>query len=132
MPPPPSRRRRAAVPLLVSLALLAAAVVIGRSTLSLQLSGLRARGTVIALRLNSSRTYAPRVRFQTNNGDIIEFEGEGSNPPDHHVGEAVEVMYEADRPTHAIINRGVRNWLMPAVFGLCAVPIAVWSLRALL
>lgn len=120
------------MPLLASLVLLAVAAFMGRSTASLQLSGLRASGTVTALRLNSSHTYDPRVRFKTASGDIIEFEGEGSNRPDHRVGEAVEVMYAADRPTHAMIDRGVWNWFMPAVFALCALPIALVSARALL
>ena len=126
-------RRLALVALLVCISLLAAAVLTGRSTASLQLSGVRSSGTVTALRLNSSgprSTYDPLVRFKTPSGDIVEFEGEGSNPPDRRVGEVVEVLYAADRPTHAMINRGARDWFIPAGFALCALPIGLLAARA--
>jgi hypothetical protein len=130
-----SARRRALIPLLLSLAMLAVAVFAVRSSAPLLVSGQRARGTVTALRLNSSgvrSVYDPLVRFRTTTGDIIEFEGEGSKTPDRRIGEVVEVLYAADKPTHAMIDRGVWNWLLPAAFGLCAVPVALLSMRALL
>lgn len=78
-----------------------------------------APGTVIALaphRGERSTLYAPIVRFSTSPGDERRFEHDvRSSPPGYGVGEAVEVLYDPERPHDARIRSFGALWGGPLV-----------------
>lgn len=60
---------------------------------------------------SDSVTYAPTVRFKTQNGQSIEFtSSSSSNPPSYSRGETVEVLYQPDAPNRAKINGFFDLW----------------------
>ncbi|MCB9991114.1 MAG: DUF3592 domain-containing protein [Rhodospirillales bacterium] len=75
-----------------------------------------AQGEVVDLRSRSDSdggyTYYPVVEYHTISGETARFEGKtGSNPPMHKVGNRVMVLYDPERPSKAIIDHGIMNWL---------------------
>jgi hypothetical protein len=97
-------------------------------------SGLRASGHVISLqseRSDNDAVYYPLVSFDVA-GAPQQFKSRvGSNPPSHHVGETVTVLYLASNPSGtAMIDGGRWNWLpvaLTGLFGALFVIVAVLS-----
>lgn len=121
------------------IALLVLAVHLVREVSQRDSTGLRATGEVIALQDDStstdSTTYHAVVRFAAA-GDTVEFKDSvGSNPPGHHVGDKVTVLYRSQSPHEtAVIDRGAWNWLpatLVAAFGLLLLFAALQFFRAL-
>jgi uncharacterized protein DUF3592 len=90
----------------------------------LETSGLRAPGAVVGLREEESGnnySYYPVVRYRTDKNLNIEFKDSlGSNPPSYRPGDKVTVLYLADAPQRAVIDRGMWNWAIPAILVLAA------------
>ena len=67
-----------------------------------------ATGTVARLVYVSGKnggSYLPIVDFQTRDGRTIEFRSNvSSNPPSHHEGESVGVLYDPANPQHASLD----------------------------
>jgi hypothetical protein len=87
----------------------------------LEQSGLRAGGVVIAMVSSTdndgSTTYAPVVRFKTQNGRSYEFQSSFfASPPDYKVGDEVTVLYPPDRPAEAQIKG--EGQLFIIIFGI--------------
>ncbi len=50
-------------------------------------------------------SYKPVVRFETDNGRTVSFEGTySSSPPAYHIGETVTVVYSFSSPEKAVIK----------------------------
>ena len=88
----------------------------------------RAEAEVIRLISSSDSegtTYYPLYRFQTPQGEVVEFKDSvGSNPPSARVGDSSPVLYEADYPASAIVDRGWLNRLP----GALALALGMWGL----
>jgi len=86
---------------------------------------------------DSSYTYAPVVKFKTNQGESIEFtSGTSSNPPSYSRGEKIEILYIEERPHDAKINSFFSLWGAPvmvggigSVFFLVGFGIIYWGIR---
>lgn len=100
-----------------------------QAQLRLESSGVRAAGTVTALissHDSKGYTYYARVGFTDAAGRRIEFKDRvGSNPPLHHPGDAVTVLYLPGEPGSAIIDRGLWNWLPQCLLFLFGAALAV-------
>jgi len=136
------KNRRVVVPLLLLFAVLSLGLGMyeGNKIRLLETKGLRAPGTVVRLQseYNSGShgggyTYYPVVDYTTADHVSVEFKDSiGSNPPGHHPGDSVTVLYLADKPQkEAIIDRGLMNWLVPVIFILLGM-IMAWAARATL
>ncbi len=88
----------------------------------------RADGKVIDLILergSSNRTssgtasvYKPLVIYQTTSGEKIEFLARvGSNPPSHHKGDSVIVLYQSENPQGAKIDSFLHLWFTASILG---------------
>jgi hypothetical protein len=124
---------------LAGVGLLVLAVHLLREVSQRESTGSRTTGEVVALQDDStstdSTTYHAVVRFNAA-GDTIEFrDSVGSNPPGHHVGDQVTVLYRSQSPRDsAVIDRGAWNWLpaaLVATFGLLLLFAALQFFRAL-
>lgn len=135
-----SNRKAAPLVGLFAVALLAAGLYVATDLWRLETSGLRAPGTVVRLKAesssgDSSSSYHPVVRFRTDRNVTIEFKDSvGTNPPSYRPGDEVTVLYRPDDPRrHAIIDRGpLLNWAIPAVLLLGAALLgwlSVWMRR---
>jgi len=113
-------------PLVGVFALLLAALGVfqGYRMSQLEASGLRAPGAVVSLREEESgnnSSYYPVVRYRTDKNLSVEFKDSvGSNPPSYRPGDKVTVLYLADAPQRAVIDRGVWNWAIPVILVLAA------------
>lgn len=101
---------------LAGIGLIALGVHQSRSLMRLESDGLRAPGTVTSLISSSSSnggyTYYPLVTYRDSAGRTSVFrDSVGTNPPSHHVGDAVTVIYLPGEVGRAIIDRGLWNWL---------------------
>ncbi|QQG37170.1 MAG: DUF3592 domain-containing protein [Micavibrio aeruginosavorus] len=103
--------------------LLATAMIVGGYYLYNKQSGfeataMKARGEVVRLISKSDSdgmTYYPEISFTTRDGREIEFrDSVGSNPPSAERGDEVKVLYNPERPSEAIVDRGWFN-LLPGV-----------------
>ena len=108
--------------LLGALAYSAACTYVGLSVWELEQNGLRVKGEVIDLdkRSNSDgTTFAPIVRFDTNEGQTItHISLSGSNPPMYQRGDQVEIIYDPANPDlNVMINEGWWNWLLTGILG---------------
>ncbi len=69
--------------------------------------GVQAQGKVINLTENCDEdgcTYKPVVRFETQDGKSISFQGTySSSPPSYQIGETVTVNYAFEEPENAVI-----------------------------
>jgi hypothetical protein len=77
-------------------------------------------GTVIRLtaRPGHPTSFAPVVRFRTENGQDIEFQHLiYSHLPAYREGQTVPVLYRPVRPDRAIISAFAALWLFPTIFG---------------
>jgi uncharacterized protein DUF3592 len=108
---------------------------LGRTTYLLLSTGERAHGTVLFCELVKTlhgSSYYPVVQFATRNGLGVQFRDKmGSNPPAYREGEAVDVLYFPAIPeTSATIDRGVLNWLAPAILCVGGVFLSVVAVGA--
>ena len=72
------------------------------------------------------------VSFVTRGGDAIRFrDATGSNPPAYRVGDHVTVLYLENDSESTTIDRGVWNWLIPALMLLFGGLLCIISVRAL-
>ncbi len=86
----------------------------------------RAQGKVVELISSQdsegSRTYRPKVSFQSTNGESHEYiSSSGTNPPAHKVGDKVTLYYENSNPDNAKIDSFMDLWFLPAIMGLLGV-----------
>ncbi len=105
----------------------------------LESTGLRAEGKVVHMNEVYSSgdhgghyTYYAIVRYKTADNVSVKFKDSvGSNPPSHHEGDIVTVLYLAGSPQKdAIIDRGIWNWAAPAALLLFAVLLG-WVVSAM-
>ena len=81
------------------------------------------KGSVIEMvrsrdRENTTYLFAPVVRFQTLEGNTVEFESAmRSNPPAYRKGQTVTVLYDPDEPRSAAIRGFFSLWLMSIILG---------------
>ncbi len=84
---------------------------------------LRAQGTVVDNRLVidhrdgfEEQAYQPVVEYRDADGRLRRFsDPAGSLPPDHAVGEAVEVAFDPHDPAKARLTSWKRLWLVPTL-----------------
>jgi uncharacterized protein DUF3592 len=86
-----------------------------------------AEGTVIenrAIEVHPSSTshtlpytsYQAIVTFSDGNGRFVTLADQiAFNPPSFRVGQKVRILYEQQKPQHAMIDRGWRNFVIPAI-----------------
>jgi hypothetical protein len=123
---PPWISNRQWAPLVGLFALLLAGIGVFQSykMSRLEASGLRAPGAVVSLKEEESgndSSYYPVVRYQTDKNLSVEFKDSiGSNPPSYRTGDKVTVLYLANEPQRAVIDRGVWNWVIPGLLLLGA------------
>jgi hypothetical protein len=131
-----NQRRTGPISIVIGLAMLAVAVGAGRSMSQFETAGVRASGKVLELVLRSAgrhggSVYHPVVRFTTASGTLVQFEDRvGASPPQYQVGDDVQVLYLANAPpSSAVIDRGIGNWTLPAIFGLAGAALIALGLR---
>ena len=117
-----SRNSKAAGPILAFLVIVLVAIGAYQSVrlFRFETSGLRANGEVVRLQSSSSSNggyvYYPVVRYRTAGNLTVEFKDEiGSDPPTRRPGDKATVLYLADNPGQAMIDRGIVNFLLPAL-----------------
>jgi len=130
------QRRWAPVLLVVGVTLLGLSYYLGHNLVHLETAGLRAPGIVQSLERSArgrrGSTYHPVVSFVTRGGDAIRFrDATGSNPPAYRVGDHVTVLYLENDSESTTIDRGVWNWLIPALMLLFGGLLSIISVRAL-
>jgi hypothetical protein len=116
-------RRASRVPALAGITaaiLFAATIVTGGYIAGLELTGRRAEGQVIAIRvddkdLDREPTYYPVIEFATASAMLLHFEDFGGPSPRYRVGDRVTVLYRGDElPGFAIVDRDrSSNLLLP-------------------
>lgn len=82
----------------------------------------RKRSTSTRSRSGTRRSYIysyPVVKFETANGESVEFESNvGSNPPAFQPGESVTVLYNPEQVNEAMIESFWELWLITMITGL--------------
>ncbi|MGY3450737.1 DUF3592 domain-containing protein [Bradyrhizobium sp. USDA 4353] len=95
----------------------------------LELTGLRAAGQVIAIRVDAAGldrepTYYPVIEFAAASGALLRFEDFGGSSPRYRVGDPVPVLYRGDEASlFAIVDRDRSSNLLLPLLPLCA---ALW------
>jgi hypothetical protein len=88
-------------------------------TLNFSRDGARATGEVVSyreIRDGSATRYAPRVRYQTANGEIITIDGQfATTSKRFSIGDQVPLTYKVAKPTEARIALFADNWLGPCI-----------------
>lgn len=122
---------------IAGIGLLVLAVHVAGEVSQRESTGLRTEGQVVALQDDSSgdsTTYHAVVRFKVGDATVEFKDSVGSNPPMHHAGDTVTVLYRRESPHDtAVIDRGAWNWLPPvlvAALGLLLAFAAVQFFRA--
>ena len=105
-----------------ALAFAGASYYVGIGVWELEQTGLSAPGEVIDMDMRSDSdgtTYAPIVRYTTQDGTFITFTSSmSSNPPMYERGDQVDVLYDPENhESNVMIDAGWWNWLLPGVFG---------------
>jgi Protein of unknown function (DUF3592) len=80
----------------------------------------------------TGRAYHPRVRFQTSQGQDVEFVSSvGANPPSYKVNQRIEVVYDPLDPARAYVHSFASLWLSTLILGILGVafltPRIGWS-----
>ncbi len=79
-------------------------------------------GVVVDLvrsRSSDSTTYAPKIRFKTETGTMIEFtSSSGSNPPSYSRGEQVKIFYSSKNPDKAKVDSFFSLWGGAVIVGI--------------
>jgi hypothetical protein len=85
------------------------------------------RGTNTRGGSSNSIYYAPRFRFQAEDGTQREIQSRtGSNPPRFHVGDVVPIRYDPAAPNTATIATFGQLWFLPMIsFGLGSLLVMV-------
>jgi hypothetical protein len=95
------------------------------NTLSFARDNLRATGEVVSYfenREDGEMKYRPRVRFRTDDGDIVTISGQlSSGTKRFAVGAQVPVLYRPSKPTEARIALFTDNWLGACIAALVGV-----------
>jgi hypothetical protein len=67
----------------------------------------------------NSYTYYPVVEFRAENNDTHQFRDRvGSNPSFYQPGDSVNVLYDPTDLNHAMVDRGLWNWMLAAGLSL--------------
>lgn len=91
-------------------------IIVAVNTRSFVVTSVKAPGTVTSF-IRSSKVHYPVVKFTPSSGDPITFESNsGSNPPAFKQGQQVEVLYNPQQPSSAMINSWGELWLLPIIF----------------
>lgn len=112
-----------AIFLTVGLGLLSGGIYSFMSTREFLGNAVSADGVVIDLEErwdsdDSSYTYYPRVRFETETGQPYEFTGDvGSSPASFDVGEGVRVLFDPADPSSARIDSFMQLWFVSVILG---------------
>jgi hypothetical protein len=97
--------------------------------------GVRTRGWVIDNRLNTDsdgQTYAPVIRFNTQDGGIGQFVSDVYTPSAYEVGKQVPIVYQPSKPEQAILDTALGTWVIPTVFLVIGVVFFLLGLIGLL
>ncbi len=96
--------------------------------------GVRTQGTVIGNRSSAIflGSYAPVIRFGTQDGRTVEFESNMYTPVRYEVGKQVPVVYRPSKPEQAILDTALGTWLIPTAFLVVGVVLIVLGLIGLL
>lgn len=63
--------------------------------------------------------YAPLVRFETTDGNTVEFQSSlRSNPPAYRTGQTVSILYDPEDPQSAAIRGVLSLWLTSMILGI--------------
>ena len=92
--------------------------------------GAHVDGIIVEMKKGSSifSKYHPHVRFQTEEGQTIEFSpGNSSNPPMYKVNDHVPVVYNPDYPNYAVINTFIEIWLGPVIYAGLGLLLLIFS-----
>ena len=87
--------------------------------------GVRTQGTVVDKRSDvSGGSYAPVIRFATQDGRTVEFVSNMYTPFVPKVGKQVPVVYQPSKPERAILDTALGTWVIPTMglvigVGLC-------------
>lgn len=98
---------------------------------TLEGQGVHAQGTVINLTENCDEdgcTYKPVVRFETQDGQSVSFNGRySSSPPAYQIGETVTVNYSLEEPKKAVIvGEGQLFRIIFMIAGGVVITIGLW------
>lgn len=115
--------------LVVGIGLVLVTVVVERHQEKMFAGAVRTTGTVVALlprhSSGGSTSYAPLVRFRTNDGVTFDFTATlASNPPAHKVGDLVPVVYTPVNPAQADIDSWTSRWLLTVLCAALAIVFA--------
>ena len=119
---------------LVGIVLIAVAVSFYFHTQNFIGDSLLTDGTVIDLVYDDDTAY-PKVRFQTQAGEEIEFTSNaGSSPPSFHEGELVKIHYNSENPYDARIGSFFSLWGISIIFGVLglvffSIPVVIYGVR---
>ena len=79
------------------------------------------------------RSYAPAVRFTTDEGREVEFTASlGTNPATYGVGDKVKVRYDSQNPSAADVDSATSRWFGVVVLLIIGVVFSVFGARMLL
>ncbi len=118
------------VSIIISLGLFTGAYYAGNSMIELLQNGVRTQGKVVDINSrysssgsnnSSSYTYHAVVEFTNSNGNKVKFEDSvGVSTPIFDRGDDVTVLYDPNKTSGAIIDRGLLNWGLSAGLLLAA------------
>ncbi len=115
-----AQKRVVWVPLLMAIIFPLIAVSQGVNIFRLETAGVRTTGTVIDIvgsdDTDGHWTYRALVRFRIADASVQFYDSVGGNPAPLQMGDRVAVLYFADAPSSAIVDRGVvENAFIPAL-----------------
>ena len=77
-------------------------------------------------------SYQAIVRFTDQQGQTVTYADKfGFNPPSFRVGQKVRIFYDPQKPQHAMIDRGPKNYVIPLVCGVFGGLMILGSLQRL-
>ena len=79
----------------------------------------------------TSTTYAPIIQFTPANSNVtIKFTDDfGSSSPSEQAGDKVPVLYLADEPSEAIMDKGWLNWFAPGLLSIIGIFFTLIGIR---
>lgn len=122
--------------MLFAVGLIVAGLHLGREVQGFADNGVRAEGAIAGVngrRDSDGKTmYHAVVAFETQDGRRVRFEDKaGASAAIYETGERIAVIYDAQNPEKAMIDRGVLNWVLPGALILAGVLLGWWALRLL-
>ena len=108
--------------LVVGLIFTAIGAVVGYRDITLARTGVHVEGVVVELipvgGAKGGVTYYPLLEYALPDGTSVKTQGPyGANPPGFVVGDRVALVYEAQQPSHIVINSFFGLYLIPLIFG---------------